>query len=227
MEKYLKIINEVLPSIKINSYKFAKDGEKNDVVFINNDLVFRFQKTITQENVFVIEKTYLNTIKPYITTDIPQPEVYRYNDFMFCVYPLIYGILLKDCNNYNDLNRIEIAKKISLFLKELHSIPNNFGLKKIQLQDFYKDRINKNYNSLLDVFGDEFKQNCDFFFNINNFQNVVCHNDLHNANIIIDPEKNKLNGIIDFSDMVFCDYHADFVFLSKDCEKSFFNEIVK
>ncbi|MDR0423632.1 MAG: aminoglycoside phosphotransferase family protein [Rickettsiales bacterium] len=223
LDQYVEHILYFFPSLKDRNY-ICKSGADNDVILID-DYVFRFPKKKGDRRI-ILEKEYLDIIGNHITTNIPKISIHNYVDNVFSSHNLINGIVLKDYNGDYD----KIAKQIVVFLCELHSVKIT-NLKVIKLQDWYRDRIKENFDVIKDYLIAT-KVKCTFesdieeyFNNVFDYESVVVHNDLHNENIIVDSESGQLNGVIDFTDIVFSDYHSDFVFLYKDLPTKIFDKI--
>ena len=211
MEKYLKLIQSTDKSLKINNYEVNDIGADNLVIIVNNDLVFKFPK---QEVFYERENNFLNYIRPHISANIPNVKIFNTDGQKFTCHKIIKGISYHELN-YNERKGVaeELSSYLAKFFVELHSI-------KIK-NDFQKDNqhyfINqKQENTILDYYKND-KNVVNDFLNtkeyLKNYEKVekntcICHDDLHFGNIIIN--NNKPSGIIDFGDMVVCNYNRDF-----------------
>lgn len=211
MEKYLKLIQSTDKSLKINNYEVNDIGADNLVIIVNNDLVFKFPK---QEVFYERENNFLNYIRPYISANIPDTKIFNIDGEKFTCHKIIKGISYHELN-YNERKGVaeELSTYLAKFFAELHSI-------KIT-NDFQKDNqhyfINQEQeNTILNYYKNDKNMVNDFLNTkeyLKNYEKVekdmcICHDDLHFGQIIIN--NNKPSGIIDFGDMVVCNYNKDF-----------------
>jgi len=211
---YMEIIKEKNPELIIEKYSFNTEGQNNDIVIVNDTLVFKFPKY--QQGIAKLEKEIdlLNILKTYITLDIPN---YKYKNFeplevgrVFGGYKIIKGTSLKKDIFCNITKQQNIAKQLATFLKQLHSIPiEKININKMTNDDNYsewknlfegiqqklfkfmskgsKDLISRNFN--------------DFLGQDLNFKQTVIHGDFGPSNIIFDPRSKLISGIIDFNEV--------------------------
>ena len=223
---YTEIIKKFFPKLEIASYNLITDGWESDVVIINNELVFKFPKEGNRYDcVFEKEKIITDKIRPYISTEISNIEIFKKKDIEFAKLKLINGV-----DYYK--SKPDISTPLANFLKELHSIDIKL-LKKYNLDarnlPFYKYRLNLtnfqfNYENLT-PFLKEYNLENDFNNTISTFANfeykdeddVLCHNDLHKGNIMVD--NGTISGIIDFGDSIYTNYNIEFISIFKWNEK--------
>jgi hypothetical protein len=231
---YKEIINTFFPELIINDYKLIVSGWESDVAIVNKELVFRFPKERNRfDCVYNKEKNITDKIKPYITTTIPIIKIFDtepkkiFNFFKkqqkdwtksFCKLDYIPS------SDYEHSNKPNIADELAFFLKELHLVPVKI-FKNIQLDatnlPFYKykfkiSNFKFDYDSLIPILK-QYNLEQDFTNCLTNFSDfewkdedfVVCHNDLHMGNVMID--NNKLSGIIDFGDTIYTNYNVEFI----------------
>src|SRR5215204_5886403 len=121
---YATRIRELRPDLVIEDVRLNRDGLLNDVVVVNNELVFRFAKTGFGAKDLVEEANVLRLLKKYISLPIPTP-FYESHEVMG--YRLIPG----ECLRRDMLMRLAedeqqlIADQLAQFFKELHGIPQN------------------------------------------------------------------------------------------------------
>lgn len=220
---YSSIINKFFPEVEIKSIKTITSGWESDVLVVNDDLVFKFPKVNGRfDCAYEKEKIITDTIRPYISTNISKIQVYDNEGTKFSVLKLIRG---EDLNR----NNIDIVGDFTNFLKELHSVNidifKKYNLNADNLQ-FYRFRLGLNnfsfnYDTLSDILKkykmeDDFNKSLHIFtnFNFKEEDDVLCHDDLHKGNVLIDKE-GKLNDIIDFGDAVHTNYNIEFVSILK------------
>ncbi|MDR2527126.1 MAG: hypothetical protein LBC92_04605, partial [Rickettsiales bacterium] len=75
---YKDIILKFFPKLEIKEYDIITKGWESDLIVINKDLVFRFPKENNRfDCVYGKEKIITDKIRPYITTNIPNIEIYN------------------------------------------------------------------------------------------------------------------------------------------------------
>lgn len=234
--KYLKLINENFPEINYKSYKLIKKWWSNNIIILDNKIIFRFPKEDYIKNNFIKEVKILNFLNKYITgISIPK---YNYistnNDFWW--YNLIKWTEFKK-HNINKTNYKKITMQIWLFLTQLHSIDiNKFKYlinldinKHYSFETWYIEYIINKFKEIENNFSKEdFNKIIKFIINSQNIKiskYCLTHYDLQWKNIIISDNKNKINWIIDFSDIAIYDPAIDFIrFLW--LSKKYLNEIL-
>ncbi len=231
---YTDIINKFFPELEIKNTKLITSGWESDILIVNNSKVFRFPKTNGRfDCVYEKEKVITDYIRSFISTNISNIQIYKDNKTIFSVLDLITG---EDFDNTTG----DIIDDFTNFLKELHSIDVE-PLKKYNLDaenlPFYKYRLDLNnfsfnYDVLPDILKkynleDDFSKNLRIFtnFNYRDEEDVLCHNDLHKGNIMIN--NGKLSGIIDFGDTIYTNYNIEFLSIFKWREKFIINIIEK
>lgn len=218
----IDLIHKYFPKLEINDTKLITEGWESDILVVNNEYVFRFPKENNRfDCVYEKEKIITDNIRKFISTEISNIQIYKHKDTIFTVLKYIPGE-----NLYH--TTANIVDDFSNFLKEIHSVDIKV-LKKYKLDadnlPFYKYRLSLsnfsfNYDTLPDLLK---KYNLDDDFNncVNTFtafdyrdeDDVLCHNDLHKGNIIVD--NGKLSGIIDFGDTIYTNYNIEFISIFK------------
>jgi aminoglycoside 2''-phosphotransferase len=195
-------INYYLSLIKkhqsITNYEVVSNGFNSYAIIIDKEYVYRFPKDDWAD--YRKEKEILDVISPNIkSTKIPTLTLYEDNNIIYSKHNLIKGI---EYSKYKgSINKKQLAKDLAKFAMELHSIKTNFEIKHFSTTDFM-DMIND--KEFLDFYltKDElqdFKKCKEFLDKYSNFRcddNVICHDDINENNIVI--LNGKLNGIIDF-----------------------------
>lgn len=218
----IDLIHKYFPKLEINDTKLITEGWESDILVVNNKYVFRFSKENNRfDCVYEKEKIITDNIRKFISTEISNIQIYKHKDTIFTVLKYIPGE-----NLYH--TTANIVDDFSNFLKEIHSVDIKV-LKKYKLDadnlPFYKYRLSLsnfsfNYDTLPDLLK---KYNLDDDFNncVNTFtafdyrdeDDVLCHNDLHKGNVIVNNE--KLSGIIDFGDTIYTNYNIEFISIFK------------
>jgi aminoglycoside 2''-phosphotransferase len=217
-QHYLKRITEEFSKVRFSRASFITNGWDDIVLILDDATVFAFPKDPNEKN-HSLQKEL--RILPLLNTHIHSLKIpnfkYISHDKTFAGYNFLKGIFLSG-NLFKSLNEKEkdkVAKQLATFLKELHSFPvavakkNGVGLAMRQKDAFVwlkshiqviKKKLSKDEQKIL-----EDLENPNF-----SFTPVVAHQDFGKSNILFDPQKRRLTGIIDFGDIQIADPAGDF-----------------
>jgi aminoglycoside 2''-phosphotransferase len=122
MKDYEQRIREISPDLTINNIHVNTDGLLNDVVIVNDKLVFRFAKREFYYKDPQEEARLLQFLKGYITLPIPVP-FYQTADAL--AYRFIPGVTLRRdvLLRLPEDDQQAIADQLAQFFKELHGVP--------------------------------------------------------------------------------------------------------
>lgn len=119
---YEKRIREIAPEVALRSLSLNTEGLMNDVVIVNDEIVFRFPKHEYALKHLKVEASLLCLLRQHLTLEIPSP-LYE-SDEALC-YRLIPGETLR-----RDLliglpedDQQALADQLAQFFKELHGVP--------------------------------------------------------------------------------------------------------
>lgn len=236
---YEEIIRELYPELEINQIEANDIGQNNDVLFVNNTLVFRFPKYIEGIKKLEKETEVLDHIKEKVSLPIPYPQYRSFEPSkvgkVFTGYQLIQGTPLwpSDMKKIDNEEHIQkIASQLVQFLTELHAKPiDNIGVEKQGIVD-----IRKSIEELYDKFQEELfpymngeaqsevSQNFEIFLSneeLMNFNPVLIHGDFGSSNILWDSKRGEISGIIDFGETEIGDPAYDFAGLLSSYGKPF------
>jgi aminoglycoside 2''-phosphotransferase len=227
MDKYLKVIKENIPELVIGKCSMNSEGQNNDIIIVNEETIFKFPKYNEGVEKLKREIKILGILKKYISIDIPCIKYVNLDPcepgYVFAGYGMIKGIPLRKNVFMGVQNRETVANQLAVFLKELHSIPIN---------EFIECGIDLNssanewevlYEKIKDKLFKYMRSECrkkiiiDFeaFFGVDHdIKKAVIHGDFGGSNIICDPGKGKISGIIDFNDVSAGDPAVDFAALT-------------
>ncbi|MXQ52431.1 phosphotransferase family protein [Shimazuella alba] len=240
MLKYIECISHLYPDLILSKIEPISTGQNNDILLINSNLIFRFPKYRSGIKQLKIEVEKLDMIRERVSLSIPNP-IYRNMhqnkaECVFMGYPKIEGEPLTD-RIFNEIDKIniywELAKQLTDFLKELHSIPvdveNNQEMGKMiytEWSDLYKQIKEKlfPYMSKKGIYRTEehFKE---FLGNKAHFDihPVWIHGDFGTSNILYNSKRQRLSGIIDFSSFDLGDPAVDYAALLASYGNHFFH----
>src|SRR5262249_9776475 len=119
---YEKRIREIAPQVPINSITLNREGLLNDVVIVNDELVFRFTKNEYARKHLADEARILRLLRNHLTMPIPTP-IYESDDCL--AYHLIPGETLRRdlLLRLPEVDQQAIADQLGQFLKELRNVP--------------------------------------------------------------------------------------------------------
>lgn len=208
---YEQRIDNIFPELSIENLSLNDEGLDNDIIEVNQELIFRFPKHDKAVEKLEREVKILKLIKNYITINIPKifyehHEVIGY--FMMCGTSL-----RKDILQGLDEKRLQlVVKQLATFLKELHSVPQD----KILEFDIADSKVNSKFEDwvylherLQDIWLESSvnkqaeaknSQLESFLNNKSNFEYEpkIIHGNLGSYHILYDNSKKEIGGIIDF-----------------------------
>lgn len=216
-EIYLQLIHAIDPMLVVRTVRLhTGDGQFNDIVIINDELIFRFPRSSHEANVLIHEVAVLRKIQHMTTLPIPNPMYVRTNREVvnenFMGYPMISGepffnsILdtIKD-----DIILERLAAQVARFMQELHTLPfKDIGLDmpifdtQKEWQDLYQQFHDKLFPYMRLDACELVTHTFDAFLNEPrhfDYTPVFRHGDFGGSNILYDPKAQRITGVIDFS----------------------------
>lgn len=239
--KRIEKIKQVYPNLLIEDFYPNEIGQNNDVLIINNFLVFRFPKY--QKGILQLkrETEILEQIKNLVSIPIPEPIYRSFEELVpgkvFTGYSLIEGVpLWKD--SLEKIKSDELKKGIALqlvdFLIEIHSISEARAKGVLKLEDNNPreemsklfDKIqNKLFPYIRKEAQNEITQSFKTFLNGKglDLKTTLIHGDFGASNILWNPETSRISGIIDFGGSSLGDPAYDFAGILSSYGEDFFN----
>lgn len=122
LEDYAERVREIAPEIEVASVRLNDEGLANDVLIVNEELVFRFPKNDFGFKCLKNELLILSLLKGRITLRIPEP-FYASEDAM--VYRMIPGEALRRemLLRLAEDEQQRVADQLAQFFRELHGFP--------------------------------------------------------------------------------------------------------
>lgn len=242
---YVDRIKQVYPRMVIDDIQLNEVGQNNDVLIVNKSIVFLFPKYLEGMERLRDETLILEHVNKQITLPIPVPIYQSFDLFearkVFTGYALIPGTSLwrRDFAKITDEVQLEkIASQLVSFLTELHAISKdqvkqiipqqNFNLRteftnlhkktQVKLFPFMRDDARRDVSRLFE----------NFFTQINDFKlkPTLIHGDFGASNILWDPSKQEITGIIDFGGSELGDPAYDFAGILASYGETFFNKCI-
>lgn len=239
--KYLDRIRECFPHLNIEAVLANRDGLINDVLIVNNQLVFRFPKNEAwARDLLTNEIRVIQLARNYLDVQIPQIE-YQAADLM--AYRFISGSALQrnDILVLDENGQDEIARQLATYLKQLHGIPMN----EIERRQIAQSDTNRSHQVWVRLFEDvkrelfpslmpharEWVMNHfaplladeDFM----KYQSCLINGDTTPYHILYDRPAQRISGIIDFGTAGIGDPAADFATLIYFYGESFLRRMAK
>ncbi|MBH0157242.1 aminoglycoside phosphotransferase family protein [Fictibacillus sp. 5RED26] len=242
MNDYIERIQAVYPELLIEDVYPNDIGQNNDVLIINNSLVFRFPK-YDKGIVSLIEETkILELIRGTISIPIPCPK-YQSFDLLepgkvFTGYERIEGdpFWNEHLVRVDNVDSIKFAKQLVTFLIEIHSISKQKLNRDLELKDRnpYEEmkELFKNIQDKLFPFINE-KAQKDIFYSFESFLNneehlktTLIHGDFGASNILWNSKNCEISGVIDFGGTRIGDPAFDFAGILSSYGEDFFNKCI-
>jgi aminoglycoside 2''-phosphotransferase len=210
LSTYEQRIREIAPDVPIDSISLNREGLLNDVVIINDELVFRFPKHKYASKHLQDEARILRLLQSYITLEIPSP-IYQSNDCL--AYRMIPGETLRRdiLLGLSDTDQQAIADQLAGFLKELHRVPTRTLDLELPMADAlmkYEGWVNAYERIREKVFPVMLPHDCDWVqehFESHladkanfEYEMKMVDTDIPPYHILFDKKRCRINGIIDF-----------------------------
>ncbi|MCP4361790.1 MAG: aminoglycoside phosphotransferase family protein [Chloroflexi bacterium] len=224
----LQAIKAAYPELIITSVNQNEGGQYNDVLVINEALIFRFPKFTAGIEQLALETDILTAVQLHISLCVPNPIYVDLETAVigeaFMGYQMIPGepLWFATVHAIQDEPVLNgIATQLAQFLKELHSIPitdilgrelpvsetkaewlDIYG--RVQMKLFPYMRLDA-CKAVAQQFESQLENPAIF-----NFQPCLRHGDFGTGNILYDPSAQQINGIIDFGFTILGDPAFDF-----------------
>ncbi|MFT4414350.1 aminoglycoside phosphotransferase family protein [Fredinandcohnia humi] len=234
----LRFVKNSFPDLTINDIQVNNRGWDNDILIVNEKIVFRFPKSNNLLSVIVEEGKLLEILRakePLL--HIPNYGfVYSDNELKGVTYSLIEGKSLNQITIPNLRDNPVNARVIGDFLTKLHSLDvssREITLKTTHTLSYWEDLYSNVTSALYPFINKQQVYDIDHFFT--NFIEVfprltfkksVIHGDLTASNIIYNQEKKGISGIIDFTDAQIGDPAFDFAGLYWDFGPDFTKDVL-
>jgi aminoglycoside 2''-phosphotransferase len=211
----LQTIRESYPNLDIHSARLhTAEGQFNDILFINDDLIFRFPRYEESINDFLQEINILQRLPDHVGLPIPNPiyisSATRSVGRVFMGYKMLAGKpLFQDVLNgiTNQVALDLIAGQLSDFLQELHQFSHtDLGLdlpvrdQLAETKSLFSDIEKHLFPLMRSDARDAVTRHFEDYFNrsyLHQYQPAMVHGDFGGSNILYDS--GKITGIIDFS----------------------------
>jgi aminoglycoside 2''-phosphotransferase len=236
---YLHSISTACPDISITSAELhTTDGQFNDIVFINDDLIFRFPRTLQVAESYTAQTMLLTYLQGRLPLPIPCPLYMARSDVpwqqRFIGYRRIPGVPLyrEALAAIHDLDAVRgMAAQLASFLRTLHhleladlpaDLPVRDGVGQWEvlytgIQEMLFPYMRPEARHWVANHFDNYLKNPARF----TYRPVLRHGDFGGSNILYAPSANRISGIIDFESLGLGDPATDVAALSTYGEEFF------
>ncbi|MFC4559001.1 phosphotransferase family protein [Virgibacillus kekensis] len=212
--KLLDFIKTSLPKLEINSVQINDEGWDNDILIVNQQLVFRFPKTEAIADKIHAEAALLESlINKHLLIGLPvYHKLNDENGKLKCVYyDYIDGAPLKSCHPDK-----KSAMILGDFLTRLHQInPAQTDLKIERTYAFWENLFHSVQKEVFPLISNSEKEKIQAVFTgfLDDYKacqqlDTIVHGDLTASNIIC--KNREVTGVIDFTDAQIGDSAMDF-----------------
>jgi len=195
-----------MPDLRISSLRAGDDGLINDVLIVNEELVFRFARDEAGCRALEREARLLAFVRPRVS--LPVPEIVRQHQDCI-VYRFIPGVPLdrRRLLALDASSRSAVLEQLGRFLHELHGLEPVTGpmaesadMRK-RYEDLYQSIERELLPSMMVWAGDWarelFRPALDGSLDLS-YAPVMIHGDLAPYHLCFDPTTPRLSGVIDF-----------------------------
>ena len=211
---YLLTIKEIYPELDVVSVRLhTTEGQFNDILFVNDDLIFRFPRYEKSVQNFLLEIELLQKLQGYVNLPIPNP-IYICTGTkdvgkVFMGYKMLVGkpLFRNVLSRITDHSILEtFAQQLADFLHGLHTLsPTILGLDLLhqdqltEYNTFFSDVKEHLFTFMRPGSRDSINEHFEGYFdnpNLHEYTPSIIHGDFGGSNILF--EENKITGIIDF-----------------------------
>lgn len=239
---FIENIQSLYSDLSIEDFYLNEIGQNNDVLIVNKSLVFRFPKYKNGIIHLKRETEILKYIKAIISIPIPNPIYQSFEELepgkVFTGYHLIDGVPLWK-ESLTDVKSEELvkglAKQLVSFLIEIHSISGEKASRDLKLkvrnprEEMYNLHIkiqDKIFPFIRKDAQMEISQSFETFLKgkaLSNLDITLIHGDFGASNILWNPDKSMISGIIDFGGSGLGDPAYDFAGILSSYGEDFFD----
>jgi aminoglycoside 2''-phosphotransferase len=208
-------IHAVYPELRIERLRLNDEGQYNDILIVNDDLIFRFPRD--DEGIEKLEKSaaFLDRIRPFVTLPIPEPAYSsltpRAVGQVFAGYRMLPGEPLwrETVAAITDPATVRrLAAQLAIFLRALHGIPIDQVadvLPAAEWRHLWID-LEEQIRAALFPYVPTAAQAriattfATFLGDPGNFAfaPAAIHGDFGSGNLLFDPRRGMMTGVIDF-----------------------------
>jgi len=211
---YLLTIKEIYPDLDVVSARLhTTEGQFNDILFVNDDLIFRFPRYEETVQSFLLEIELLQKLQGHLSLPIPNPIYASISTKLvgkvFMGYKMLVGkpLFRNVLSGITDNSIPEtFAQQLADFLHGLHAISiMELGLdlphqdQLTEYKTFFSDIKEHLFTFMRPDARDSINEHFENYFDnpiLHEYTPSIIHGDFGGSNILF--EDNKITGIIDF-----------------------------
>lgn len=231
------------PRFTDSKIEINENGWSNLVVVVDNTYIFRFPRSQRSMLDLEIERAVLSRLRPEVVNvvDVPYFEFNSKDTTLanYVGYRMIDGSELeaKELKNLDDKKITQQAEIIGAFLSVLHSIDDielmnhiysvkSFEVKWKSLYELFLMKASIHFNDFeIEKISQMFEEYLD---QLNNLEKAcLIHGDLTHDHILYSNKLDRINGIIDFGDLIIGDPALDFAGLYHSYGKEFIEKVLQ
>lgn len=215
VKRQADVLADKVPGLELRSVRPNREGQNNDVLIVNEELVFRFPKYEDGIASLRRETALLRQVREKVSLSVPAPEWEQLGTERvgeaFAGHRLIPGVPLRAewAEGLLPERRRELAVQLGTFLRELHGVP----LEGLPVEPFSMDAWRGEWAGMYEkirqhLFGsmrpgarDEVARAFDEFLGGEanfRFEPVLLHGDFGGSNLLVDEASGRMAGVIDF-----------------------------
>ncbi len=211
LQSYERRIRELAPDLAIGSIRLNQDGLMNDVVIVNEEIIFRFPKHEYARHHLKHEANILRLLQKHLTLEIPCPLFANEEVLSYRLIPgetLRRDMLLRLAAD----DQQAVADQLAQFFRELHAVPVHEGHDfELPPADALMDRegwldayarIRAKVFPLLQAHArawatEHFESHLNDESNFE-YELKMVDTDIGSYHILFDRQRQRINGVIDF-----------------------------
>lgn len=227
-KEYVQYLENIYPNLDVQTAYVNEIGQNNDVLIVNENIVFRFPKYKEGIAKLIAETKLLEKIQSYVSLSIPCPSYQHFQPMepgkVFSGYNKINGEPFWNTTFFqlSEEEQSISTAQLANFIKELHSIPVSeiSPILKGDISDIYSEIESlyfqfkeKLFSYMRESARKDVSQSFEAYLSDNShftFQPCLIHGDFGMTNILYDGEKKRISGIIDFGGASIGDPAYDF-----------------
>jgi aminoglycoside 2''-phosphotransferase len=239
--RYATQIRRHYPELSIETVRFNQEGQYNDVLVVNEALIFRFARYPAAVQTLQQEVAILRAIQEQVTLPVPDPIYQNLTTQAvgesFVGYRMLPGEpLWRDkFQAVGKMGRRRMARQLALFLGALHGVSvAEAGLVEppvADTRDTYADLYGRIRRRLFQYMRPEAKKQVTNHFKsfLDNraayqFEPRLRHGDFGTGNLLFDPQAEAITGVIDFGSAGPGDPATDFAGVLASFGEAFFRQ---
>lgn len=228
------LFESVIPSLQVESaVNITGDGQNNDVWLINDAWIARFPKHESARRSLQNELVALHALRGRLTVAVPDPI---FADERCMVYRRLSGEpLAVEVRGWSRAARREVARSLAAFMRSLRNTPTE-GLM-LPIRDdaaSWRNVYERARHGLFSLMRPEAHQRYEASFGayLGDAANFTWaprlrHGDLGGSNLLFDPERRELTGVLDFGSVALGDSASDLASVAATFGEAFVNDIIE